>query len=120
MIDALTHLPVRRALFHGFVVFVFGMGAFEIASEFAEGETVAEMADDLLRFLFSAVLLAILIFERLLQRRQLADLHGQLSKARGQLAKLDSKSVGIASQYRAVMQKVVSRKWWKFAGGVIS
>ena len=63
------------------------------------------MADDLLRFAFSAVLLAILVVERVAQRRELADLRGQLSKARGQLAKIDTQSVAIASQYRAVMQK---------------
>ncbi|MEM6623824.1 MAG: hypothetical protein AAF674_16465 [Pseudomonadota bacterium] len=63
------------------------------------------MADDLLRFIFSAVLLAILVADRIAQRRELADLRGQLHKARGQLAKTDAQSVKLASQYRAVMQK---------------
>ncbi|MEM7056260.1 MAG: LuxR C-terminal-related transcriptional regulator [Pseudomonadota bacterium] len=105
MSDAITQFPLRRVLFSVFVLFVFCMSTFEIVLEFAAGETMEEMTDDLLRFLFSAVLLAILVSERLTQRQELADLRGQLSKARGRLAKLDSQSVGIASQYRAVMQK---------------
>ena len=105
MIDSITHFPLRRALFGGFVLFVFCLSSYEIVIEFAAEETLQEMADDLLRFVFSAVLLAILIFERFAQSRELADLQGQLTQARGQLAKIDSQSVKLASQYRAVMQK---------------
>ena len=105
MIDSITHFPLRRALFGGFVLFVFCVSSYEIIIEFAAEETLQEMADDLLRLVFSAVLLAILIFERFAQSRELADLRGQLTQARGKLAKIDSQSVKLASQYRAVMQK---------------
>ena len=105
MSDPTTQFRLPRVLFSVFVLFVFGMSTFEIVSEFSAGETVEEMADDLLRFVFSAVLLAILVSEHIAQRRELADLRDQLSKARGQLAKIDSQAAGIASQYRAVMQK---------------
>ena len=105
MIDSITQFPIRRTLFSAFVLFVFCLSAFEIVSEFAAGETMGEMADDMSRFVFSAVLMVVLISERLEQQRELADLRGQLSNARGQLAKIDSQSAGIASQYRSVMQK---------------
>lgn len=105
MTDSITHFPFRRALFGAFVLFVFCVSVFEIIAEFGAEESLQEMADDLLRFVFSAVLLAILIFERLEQRRELADLSGQLSQARGRLAKIDNQSIKLASQYRAVMQK---------------
>lgn len=105
MIDSIASFPLRRALFMALVVCVFSISTVEIAGEFLAGETLHEMLDDLLRFVFSAALLAILIAERLAQRRELAELRGQLHKARGQLAKTDSQSVGLANQYRAVMQK---------------
>ncbi|MEM6547864.1 MAG: hypothetical protein AAF713_08975 [Pseudomonadota bacterium] len=105
MILSTVSFPVRRALFMAFVLFVFTVSAVEIAAEFLAEETLGEMADDLLRFIVSAVLLAILVAERLARRRELADLRGQLHKARGQLAKTDSQSVKLASQCRAVMQK---------------
>lgn len=105
MIDSLVQLPIRRALFLVFVLCVFTVSAIEIIVEFLAEETLAEMADDLLRFIFSAVLLAILVAERVAQKRELADLRQQLAKARGKLAKTDARSVQLASQYRAVMQK---------------
>lgn len=105
MIESLTSLPIRRALFMAFVLLVFAVSAVEITAEFLAKETLGEMADDLLRFIFSAVLLAILVADRIAQRRELADLRGQLQRARGQLAKTDVHAVKLASQYRAVMQK---------------
>ena len=105
MFDAIGQIPYRQTVFAVFVLFVFGTSAAEIASEFLDGETLGSMGDDLSRFALSAVMLAVLIYEYLAQRRALGELRGQLSKARGQLAQLDSKSEQIASQYRAVMQK---------------
>ncbi len=105
MFDAIGQLPYRQTVFAVFVLFVFGTSAAEIVDEFADGETLGSMGDDLSRFALSAVMLAVLIYEYLAQRRALGDLRGQLNKARGQLAQLDSKSQKIANQYRAVMQK---------------
>ena len=97
--------PLRRAIFMAFFLCVFAISAVEIIVEFVAEETLREMVDDLLRFIFSAVLLSILVADRLAQKRELADLRRQLQKARGKLAKTDAQSVQLASQYRAVMQK---------------
>lgn len=63
------------------------------------------MADDLFRFVLSALVLAIFLFQYFAQRRELAVLRVELSKARGQLAKTDPQAVKLGSQYRQVMQK---------------
>lgn len=105
MFDAIGQLPQRQTLFAVFVLFVLGTSAVEILSEFADGETLASMGDDLSRFVLSVVVLAAFIYEYRTQQRALKELSGQLSKARGQLARIDTKSQEIASQYRAVMQK---------------
>ena len=105
MFDGIERIPYRRTVFAVFVLFVFGTSAAEIVSEFADGETLGSMADDLSRFALSAVVLLVFIYEHLAQRRALGELREQLNKARGQLAQLDTKSEQLASQYRAVMQK---------------
>ena len=105
MFDAIGQIPYRRTLFAGFVLFVFGTSAAEIIFEFAAGETLGSMADDLARFALSAFVLAVFVYEFLAQQQALRELRGQLNKARGQLAQLDTKSQKLASQYRAVMQK---------------
>ena len=105
MFDAIGQIPYRQTAFAVFVLFVFGTSTAEIASEFADGETLSSMSDDLSRFALSAVMLAVFIYEFFAQRRALRDLRGQLNKARGRLAQLDAQSQQIASQYRAVMQK---------------
>ena len=105
MIEAMDQVPNRRTVFAFFVLFVFGTSAGEIIVEFADGETLGSMADDLLRFALSAVVLGVFVYESRVQQRALRELGGQLDKARGQLARLDNKSQELASQYRAVMQK---------------
>jgi len=105
MFDAIGQIPYRRMVFAIFVVLVFSTSAVEIIYEFAAGETLAAMADDLSRFALSAIVLAVFSYEYLGQQQALGELRGQLSKARGQLAQLDTKSLELASQYRAVMQK---------------
>lgn len=105
MIETIAQFPLRRALFMAFVVFVFCGSAVEITVEFLADESLGEMTDDVSRFIFSAVLLAILVAERLAQRKELAELQRQLGMARGRLAKTDARSVKLAGQYRAVMQK---------------
>ncbi|MEM7403643.1 MAG: LuxR C-terminal-related transcriptional regulator [Pseudomonadota bacterium] len=98
-------MPFRTVAFAVFVLFVFGTSSAEIVSEFAAGESLSSMGDDLARFTLSAVVLLLFAFEHIAQRRALRDLRGQLQKARGQLAQLDSQSKQLASQYRGVMQK---------------
>ena len=105
MFDAIGQMPHRQTVFVVFVLFVFGTSAAQIASEFADGETVVSMADDVFRFTLSAMVLAVFIFEYLVQQKALGELRGQLNKARGRLAQLDPQSQKLASQYRAVMQK---------------
>ena len=105
MFDSIGQIPYRQTVFAVFVLFVFGTSAAEIVAEFIDGETLSSMVDDLSRFALSAVMLAVFIYEYLAQRRALGELRGQLKKARGQLAQLDTQSQKIASQYRAVMQK---------------
>lgn len=107
MFNALTQIPYRQSIFAVFVLFVFGTSAVEIITEFAEGESMAAMTDDLMRFALSAVMVAMFIieFEFVTQRQALGELRGQLNKARGQLAQIDAQSPKLASQYRAVMQK---------------
>lgn len=105
MSDALEQIPYRRTVFAVFVLFVFGTSTAEIIAEFAAGETLDSMGDDLLRFALSAVVLALFLYEYLAHRRALGELRGQLNKARGQLARVDDKTRKLASQYRVVMQK---------------
>ena len=105
MIDTIGQTSFQRTLFAVFLLFVFCTSGIEIVLEFAAGETLDSMADDLFRFLFSAVVLLVFVRERLAQQRALADLRGQLQKARGQLARFDTQSQMIARQYRAVMQQ---------------
>ncbi|MEM7044733.1 MAG: LuxR C-terminal-related transcriptional regulator [Pseudomonadota bacterium] len=105
MFDAIGQIPYRQTAFAIFVLFVFGTSTVEIASEFADGETLDSMGDDLSRFTLSVMMLAVFIHEFFAQRRALRDLRGQLNKARGRLAQIDTQSQQIANQYRAVMQK---------------
>ncbi len=105
MSDAIEQIPYRRTLFAVFVLFVLGTSTAEIIAEFAAGETLGSMGDDLFRLAFGAAVLAMFLYEYLAQRKALGELRGQLNKARGQLARLDTGSRKLASQYRAVMQK---------------
>ena len=105
MLEAIGQIPHRRTMFTVFVLFVFGTSAAEIISESADGETLDSMGDDLSRFALSAVVLLLYVCEHVAQQRALGDLRGQLHKAKGQLARLDTQTQKFANQYRAVMQK---------------
>ncbi|MEO0444072.1 MAG: hypothetical protein AAFZ92_10095, partial [Pseudomonadota bacterium] len=105
MLDAIEHIPYRRTLFTLFVLFIFGTSILELFTEFAAGETLSAMGDDLSRFALSTVVLLIFIYEHFAQQRILGSLQGQLDKARGRLAEIDNTSPQLASQYRAVMQR---------------
>ena len=105
MFEATGRFPYRRTVFVVFVLFVFGTSAAEITNEFAAGETLGSMADDMSRFAFSVIVLAVFGFNYLAQQRALRELRQQLTNARGRLARFDAQSRKLASQYRAVMQK---------------
>jgi len=105
MFDTIGRVPYRRAVFVVFVAFVFATSTAELISEFAAGETLESMGDDLSWFALSAIVLLLFVYEHFAQRRALGELRAQLNKARGQLAQLDTDSPKLASQYRAVMQK---------------
>ncbi len=105
MLESVGRIPSWRAVFAVFVLFVLATSGVEIIDEFASGETLDEMADDLFRFAISAVVLAVFAHEHLTQKRALRELSGQLNQARGRLAELDTQSRVLASQYRAVIQK---------------
>ncbi|MEM8688221.1 MAG: LuxR C-terminal-related transcriptional regulator [Pseudomonadota bacterium] len=104
MFDTIGQLPYRRTVFGFFVLFVFATSVMEIIDEFDDGETLGMLADDVSKFILSAIVLAVFGFEYVSQQRALADLKGQLEKARGRLAKVYPQSRKLASQYRAVMQ----------------
>ncbi|MEM7288832.1 MAG: LuxR C-terminal-related transcriptional regulator [Pseudomonadota bacterium] len=114
MYDAIESIPSWRAIFALFVLFIFGTSAVEIVYEFAAGETLGSMADDLFRFIFSALVLCVFIFQFLAQHRALGELSDQLAKARGRFNKIDSETQIIANQYRAVMQKQFDA--WQLTG----
>jgi len=105
MFHAIAPTSLRQLVFAVFVLFVFGTSAAEIIIEFAEGESLEEMMDDLLRFVVSALVLAAFLYERWVQQKDLGELREQLGRARGKLAALDINTREIANQYRAVMQK---------------
>ncbi|MCY6382728.1 helix-turn-helix transcriptional regulator [Hoeflea prorocentri] len=114
MIDATGQSPHWRAVFAAFVLIIFCISAFEIISEFAAGETLGSMADDVFRFVLSLIVLTVFSFEYRAQHRALGNLQNQLDKARGRLAQLDPRSQYLASQYRAVMQKQFDA--WRLTG----
>lgn len=105
MLDILGQMSKRQAIFAIFVLFVFGTSAFEIVSEFASGETVSEMADDLGRFSLSLAVLLVFSYEYRAQQNALIQLRHQLRKSHGGLSRLEPQSVKIANQYRNVMQR---------------
>ncbi len=105
MFDALGQIPYRRTMFAAFVLFVLGTSAAEIISEFAAGEALGSMADDVTRFVLGAIVLAVFVVEILSQQKALGKLREQLEQGRGRLVQLDTRSQKLASQYRAVMQK---------------
>lgn len=94
-----------KSFFAVFVLIVFATSVVEVFNEFRAGETLGSMGDDLARLFISALVLVAFLYDRHTQQKTLRELSGQLEKARGQLARLDSRSVELAGQYRAVMQK---------------
>lgn len=101
----IARIPFKRAVFVLFALTVFAKSLIEIGSEFAAGELLLEMSDDLVMFVISGFIVVMFGFEYLIQYRALSQLQGQLDNARGQLMQVDSNSQKLASQYREIMQQ---------------
>ncbi|MTI08446.1 helix-turn-helix transcriptional regulator [Curvivirga aplysinae] len=103
--DSLSLSSFKQAAIAIFVVFVFGMSAFEIFSELMDGEAFVSMSDDMLRFCVSLLILGIFAYEYRKQQIALGELKEKLERTKGQFSNLNKKTVEIASQYRAIMQE---------------
>lgn len=105
MFDAFGHSSLRQSVFAVFVLFIFAGSIVEIVGEFADGETLDSMGNDLLRLALSTVVIGFFVHEYRIQQQNLKSLEAELANARGRLVRLDSNSQALANQYRAIMQK---------------
>ena len=105
MLDTIAQMSMRQTLFVVFVVFIFATSAFEIISEFAVGESLTEMADDLGRFALSMLVLLLFAYEYWTQQKALKALQRQLGRFKSGLSTLEPQTVEIANRYRNVMQR---------------
>ena len=105
MHNTLAQMPKRQTIFAIFVIVIFGTSSFEIISEFLAGETLSEMTDDLSRFALSAIVLFVFLYEYQSQQTALRELQQQLNSFKGRLSNVEPKTVKIASEYRAAMQR---------------
>ena len=110
-----TTLPYRRLLFAGFAVFVLYSSFTDLVEEFAAGESLHQMLDDVALFLISTAMLVLFYIDYLSQQQQLRALSGTLQSMRGRLNQIDSESSRIAKQYRSVIQKQFEQ--WKLSPG---
>jgi len=97
-----SHDSSKSWLFASFTVVVLVASLFEMFSEFTAGENLIEMSDDIIMFLFGAIILSLLCADYFKQQQSLRDLKTQLDSVRG---KLDQNDRHIGNQYRAVIQK---------------
>ncbi|WP_350334249.1 helix-turn-helix transcriptional regulator [Coralliovum pocilloporae] len=104
MLDSITELPRRQILFAVFLLFVFATSIHEIVSEFAAGETLSEMFDDIGRLSLGVAVFLMLAYEYRAQRKAVHRLKEQLIGFKSGLSRLEPKTVKIGNQYRAVMQ----------------
>lgn len=104
MLDSISQTPKRQTIFAIFVIFIFGTSALEVVSEFAAGEALSEMADDLSRLALSTVVLLIFAYEYRQQQKALHRLRQQLSVSNGGLSRLEPDAARIGNEYRNVMQ----------------
>lgn len=105
MFGAIERMPYRQILVAGFIVLAFCVSVIQIIREFAAGETLSMMTDDLLMLVVSTLVMLVLCYEYFAHRRMLNELREQLDKSRGQLTAIDEDAPKIARQYREVMQK---------------
>ena len=101
----LAQLSIRQWILTVLVISVFATSAIEIASEFAAGESLVAMWDDMLWVAVSAGCVLYYLYERRISSKEISELREKLTNARGKLVKIDNHSEEIANQYRAVMQK---------------
>ena len=92
MLGALEQISYRRAVLAAFVLFVLGTSALEIFLEISDGQAFGSMAYDLIRFVISAGVLALLAAEYIFQQQELRSLREQLERGRGRLSQLDNHS----------------------------
>lgn len=92
----------RGLLFVAFVSLVVILSVFDLIGEFNDGESFAEMLDDIAMFLLGAAILCFMCVDYFRQKRSLSELKNQLESVRG---KLDQNGRHIGDQYRAVIQK---------------
>lgn len=99
---SLESLANRGTLFAVFVVLVLLSSLFDLVGEFASGERLTEMVDDVLMFVFGAAILTLLCSDYFRQKKSLQELKRQLETVRG---RLDDNDRLIGNQFRAVMQR---------------
>jgi len=92
----------RSWLYASFIIVVLVASLFDVASELVAGENLIEMIDDIIMFLFGAIILSLLCIDYFKQQRSLRDLKTQLESMRGKL-ELSDRHIG--NQYRSVVQK---------------
>jgi DNA-binding CsgD family transcriptional regulator len=92
------------------VVVMVGTGT-DLIEEYAQGEPAKQMWDDLALFLLGGVVVWRIVVDLWRQRQSIAQLESTLANVRGELAKLDTQSSALASQYGEVMQRQFER--WK-------
>ena len=105
MFGELAQLSIRQWILTVLVISVFATSAIEIASEFATGESLVAMWDDMLWLAISAGCVLYYLYERKISSKEISELREKLKNARGKLVKIDNHSEEIANQYRAVMHK---------------
>ena len=101
----LGQLSVKQWALIVFAASVLVTSAIEIATEFAAGQPLGAMWDDMLWVAVSAGCVLYYLYERKMSSREIDELRANLENARGKLVKVDTHSKEIANQYRAVMQK---------------
>lgn len=101
---SLDSIPYRKPLFAAFAALVMLFSLEDLVSEFGNEEGLAAMLDDVLMFAASVVVLLAFALDYVQQQRTLGELQGQLNAMRGKLEGIDEQSLGIARQYRAVIQ----------------
>lgn len=98
-------IPNRGMLYVAFTAMVLIASVVAIVTEFAAGERLGEMVDDLFFFIASMSILMVFTFDHLRQQKSLRELEGQLGAMRGKLNGLVENSREITQQYRAVIQR---------------
>ena len=105
MLEFVTQLSRRHALFAMFVIYILGTSVIEIISELAAGESMSEMTDDLGRLCFGVIVLLVFAYEIWKQHEALGRLRLQLSRTAGRLSEFEPHTAIIGNQYREVMRR---------------